>query len=135
MASRGTPKGRVHLERVTPHGELDDSQGMCVPPIAGVGLHTFRNKGHLLLRHYEVVVVWPCPRTLPPPALAVACGAVGGEPHPRNAHDFNTLHRAVPECPRWGPGTPPMPLRLGDNARPMPGGLMEGRGHPLGLRP
>ena len=32
MASQTTPKGRVHLEEVTPHGEPDDSQGPCTPP-------------------------------------------------------------------------------------------------------
>ena len=32
MASQTTPKGRVHHEGVTPHGEADDSQGLCTPP-------------------------------------------------------------------------------------------------------
>ena len=35
MASQTSPKGRVHLEGVTPHGEPDDSQGPCAPPPLG----------------------------------------------------------------------------------------------------
>ena len=33
MASQMTPRVRVHLEGVTPHGEPDDSQGPCTPLI------------------------------------------------------------------------------------------------------
>ena len=32
MASRTTPKGRVHLAGVAPHGEPGDSQRLCTPP-------------------------------------------------------------------------------------------------------
>ena len=45
MASRTTPKGRVHLEGVAPHGEPNDSQGSCAPPIAD----SRRNRGRFLL--------------------------------------------------------------------------------------
>ena len=68
-------------------------------------------------------MVWPCPHARPQPALAAACRAVRNEPHPRNAHDFYTLHRALPRCPSWGPQTPPMPLCLGEDT---PGRCLEG---------
>jgi hypothetical protein len=123
MASRTTPKGRVHLEGVTPHGEPDDSQGLCTSPIVvgtdrlGKGEPPHGESGNSQGSRYtsrfccqlgsihrplacttnalttevnrlekqgssspvtlQGGVLWPCPHTLPSPALAAACGAVG----------------------------------------------------------
>ena len=70
------------------------------------------------------------------PALAgeAACGAFGGEPHPRNTPDFYTL-----PAPRGAwvlPVGAPVPTRApptrggggGEHARPMPGGTEGGEG-------
>ena len=82
----------------------------------------WRNRGRFLLCHHEVVVVWPCPRALPSPALVAACGAFGDEPHPRNAPNCHTL-----PAPRgaWvltvGASVPTRapPLGGGGHARPL----------------
>ena len=57
-----------------------------------------------------------CPHTLPSCALAVGCGALGGELHTRNHVVFETLHRLVPGCPRWGPRTSPVSRCLAGGA-------------------
>ena len=79
-----------------------------------------RNRGRFLLCHHEVVVVWPCPHALPSPALAAACGAFGGEPHPRNAPDLHTL--PAPRGARVLPVGASVPTRA-----PPPGGDTPGR--------
>ena len=89
MASLATPKGRsVPSATATSWDRFTDPS--LVHLVLGNRLDR-RNRGRFLLCHYEVVVVWPCPHALPSPALAAACGAFGGEPHPRNAPDCLTL--------------------------------------------
>ena len=118
---------RFH-EGVSLHGESDNSQGSCAPPIA----HSRRNGGRFLLRHHEVVVVWPCLHALPSPALAAACGAFGGEPHPRKAPDFHML--PAPRSAWVLPQGAPVPTRApslgggGGDTQPMPGSGQWGGG-------
>ena len=141
MASPMTPKGRVHLRNgwgwesrrmaslATPKGRgapaaaatsWDRSTDPSLVLLVLGNRPDRRNRGRFLLCHHEVVVVWPCPHALPSPALAAACGAFGGEPHPRNAPDLHTLpaphptctpclHRtrlAHPACTAWCPDAP-----------------------------
>ena len=153
MASPMTPKGRVHLRNgwgwesrhlaslATPKGRGAPSatatswdrstDPSLVLLVLGNRLDR-RNRGCFLLCHHEVVVVWPCPHALPSPALAAACGAFGGEPHPRNAPDLHTLPAprgarvlpvgaSVPTC-----AAPPG----GGHAQRLPGGVGRGGGCP-----
>ena len=107
-----TPKGRVHLRNgwgwesrrlaslATPKGwgapsatatSWDRSTDPSLVLLVLGNRLDWRNRGRFLLCHHKVVVMWPCPHALPSPALAAACGAFGGEPHPRNAPDLHTL--------------------------------------------
>ena len=111
MASLATPKG-APLAAATSWDRSTD------PSLVHLVLGTWpdrRNRGRFLLCHHQVVVVWPCPHALPSPALAAACGAFGGEPHPCNAPNCHTL--PAPRGARVLPMGASVPTRA-----PPPGG-------------
>ena len=114
MASLATPKGRC-APSATATGWDPSTEPSLVLLVLGNRLDR-RNRGRFLLRHHEVVVVRPCPHALPSPALAAACGAFGGEPHPRNAPNLHTL-----PAPR-GARVLPVGASVFTRARPLPGG-------------